>query len=234
MTLLANSVGNIIVTGVITWTLQRRCVMRYVSPFIPSKRLYDSLYCRVALATRLLRGLKCYHITAAGVDTSKLVSQSTNILTQRLTKQQAAKAKKRDADLGEAGTVTSMPASPTQIEATKFYSQLDTLARSTNVHAVHQAYLLSMRATLHNHVSAVDVPGRSSNSQLPAWGGLLLHRITSQLLSGFVCCADHCPGATLPLCGEQLCSLLACSMILLSPAPSCSCDDIYSIYDSPI
>lgn len=97
------------------------------------------MYCRVALATRLLRGLKCYHITAAGADTSKLVSQSTNILTQRPTKQQAAKAKKRDADLGEAGTVTSMPASPAQIEATKFYSQLDTLVRRANVPAVHQA-----------------------------------------------------------------------------------------------
>ena len=136
MTLLGNSVGNIIVTGIVTWNLQRRYVTTFGSQF--RKSGFDRLSCRVALATRLLRGLKCYHITAAGADTSKLVSGSTNILTQRPTKQQAAKAKKRDADLGEAGTVTSMPASPAQIEATEFYSQLDTLVRSASVPAVHQ------------------------------------------------------------------------------------------------
>ncbi|KAL3162534.1 hypothetical protein ABBQ32_010188 [Trebouxia sp. C0010 RCD-2024] len=102
MPLLGNTVGNIIVTGIVTWTLQRR----------------------IALATRLLRGLKCYHITAAGADASELVH---NTPTQRPSKQQAAKARKRDADLGEAGSVTSMPASIAQIEASAFYSQLDTL-----------------------------------------------------------------------------------------------------------
>lgn len=136
----------------------------FVAFCIAKQSWYDSVYCRVALATRLLRGLKCYHITAAGADTSKLVSQSTNILTQRPTKQQAAKAKKRDADLGEAGTVTSMPASPTQIEATKFYSQLDTLVRSAHVPAVHQAKHSSLHTTFNHHMSAVDVPGGGSTS----------------------------------------------------------------------
>ena len=105
-------------------------------------------FCRIALATRLLRGLKCYHIIAAGADASKLVN---NAPTQRPTKQQAAKARKRDADLGEAGAVTSMPATITQIEASAFYSQLDTLVRfASTCPCAHAQLTLECMCTSNN------------------------------------------------------------------------------------
>lgn len=104
MAILGNSVGNIIATAVVTWILQRR----------------------VALATRLLQGLKCFHITAAGAPSSRSVpTDSKNTPIPRPTKQQAAKAKKRENDLGEAGAVTTSLLSAPQIESTAFYSYLD-------------------------------------------------------------------------------------------------------------
>ncbi|DBA96326.1 TPA: hypothetical protein ACH3X3_002503 [Trebouxia sp. C0006] len=104
MAIFGTSAGNIVVTAVITWTLQRR----------------------VALATRLLRGLRCFTITAAGATSAKSVpTDSKNTPIPRPTKQQAAKAKKRDNDLGEANAVTTVPLSISQVESTAFYSYLD-------------------------------------------------------------------------------------------------------------
>ena len=89
-------------------------------------RIIVGCYCSVALATRLLRGLRCFTITAAGATSAKSVpTDSKNTPIPRPTKQQAAKAKKRDNDLGEANAVTTVPLSISQVESTAFYSYLD-------------------------------------------------------------------------------------------------------------
>jgi len=93
-------------------------------------------YCSVALATSLLKGLRCFTITAAGATSAKSVPMdSKNTPIPRPTKQQAAKAKKRDNDMGEANAVTTVPLSISQVESTAFYSYLDVAVGMSNITA---------------------------------------------------------------------------------------------------
>lgn len=83
-----------------------------------------SARCRIALASWLLKGLRCYQVSADAGACSRVLrdSQSSTSVGAR---KQAAKAKKQDSDPGEAATVMSVPLTANQIESTAFYGYLD-------------------------------------------------------------------------------------------------------------
>lgn len=89
--------------------------------------------CRSNLAVKLLSDLRCYRITAVGIEAVKSKT-SQKEAAQRLTKQQAAKVRKREADIGDAETVSIVSVSSGQIESTPFFHYLDIMVNALSLH----------------------------------------------------------------------------------------------------
>ena len=91
------------------------------------------IVCRSSLAVKLLSDLRCYRITAVGIEAAKSKTPQKEA-AQRLTKQQAAKVRKREADIGDAETVSIVSVSPRQIESTPFFHYLDIMVNALSLH----------------------------------------------------------------------------------------------------
>lgn len=86
------------------------------------------VYCRSSLAVKLLCNLTGYHITAAGSEAAT-AEVSSKAAVPRPTKQQVAKARRREAEMGDAEAVTAVPVSARQIESTPFFQYFDIMVR---------------------------------------------------------------------------------------------------------
>ena len=138
--------------------------------YVTSDRMQSWCYCRVAVATRLLEGLRCFHITAAGTSAwNAAPTDSKNTIVPRQTKQQEAKAKKRDADLGEAVAVTTARLSVSQIESTAFYPYLDLTVGLEEPSTYHLARRWCSQS-------------RHASQSLPALGAAVLRMSSKKLL----------------------------------------------------
>lgn len=67
-----------------------------------------------------------YRLTPAPVEAAK-ADKSQKQALPRLTKQQTAKARRQEAEIGDAEAVSAVTISPRQIESTPFFQYLDTM-----------------------------------------------------------------------------------------------------------
>ena len=81
--------------------------------------------CRSSIAVELLRGLTSYRLTPTPVEAAKADKSQKHAL--RLTKQKTAKARRQEAEIGDAEAVSAVTISPRQIESTPFFQYLDTM-----------------------------------------------------------------------------------------------------------
>ena len=164
-----------------------------------------------------MQALTSYTVTPAGVEATKPEVQAA---VQRLTKQQAAKARKKEADLGDAGSVVAIPVSAQRVQSTAFYEYLDSVVKgcfSNSTGYLLLRFCFWQLTCVYGYLAGVNVV--SCCGKLSCWYVLPAHPSSAQFLSSAVRHLCNMLGHTSTLCGEvhSAFQVSCCTGLLLFP-----------------